>query len=435
MNNKILITVKNFGPIEGPITLNLNRFIIFSGDSGLGKSYLAMLIHFVYRVVAGDDLLQFLTESKYDYDTLKEGIGDDESIICRIPTSDMVRWINSRALSFMKDMLGNQNFNGDINIELAELPENFTFLYSRKAVIGKNKEEMTYVESLKLSEMGHTIQFPQAGGWGAFPFMAMISNYLRHLYEIHQTRTFLMPPSRGSLIAVPDNLLYSQRDTMGMYIEFLNNLSTLKNSRPFEFDDDDIVVNAARMLHNDVLHGDIELSDKDILYKVDDSVVLPITAAASSVKELVPFALIIQKKLMGAYSILFEEPESHLHPDMQIKVADLVGYALADGASFQITTHSDYFLRHINDLIRLFILKNKWDDDDKFNTFCVKNNYNSGIVIDPELVSAFFLHKDENGRVVVEKQDVAQGIPFDTFNSVTDSQLASSAELYDLVDC
>lgn len=63
-NNKISITVKNFGPIEGPITLNLNHFIIFSGDSGLGKSYLAMLIHFVYRIVAGDDLLQFLTESK-----------------------------------------------------------------------------------------------------------------------------------------------------------------------------------------------------------------------------------------------------------------------------------------------------------------------------------------------------------------------------------
>ena len=50
-------------------------------------------------------------------------VGDEESIICKIPSVDMIQWINQRSLSFMRDMLGNQKFNAEINIVMSGLPE------------------------------------------------------------------------------------------------------------------------------------------------------------------------------------------------------------------------------------------------------------------------------------------------------------------------
>lgn len=78
----------------------------------------------------------------------------------------------------------------------------------------------------------------------------------------------------------------------------------------------------------DMLHGNISLKNNDLCCTQSYGEI-PITAAASSVKELAPFALMLQKGIVGDYSILFEEPESHLHPDMQIKVADLLAYIYA----------------------------------------------------------------------------------------------------------
>lgn len=73
-------------------------------------------------------------------------------------------------------------------------------------------------------------------------------------------------------------------------------------------------------------------------------------ASAASIKELAPFVIMLQKGLVGLYSIMFEEPETNLHPELQIKVADILAQLLHTKCRFQVTTHSDYFLRRINDL-------------------------------------------------------------------------------------
>ena len=60
MDNRISISIENFGPIKGPHTIYLNQLMIFSGPSGVGKSYLAMLTHYVYRLIAHpQELLRF----------------------------------------------------------------------------------------------------------------------------------------------------------------------------------------------------------------------------------------------------------------------------------------------------------------------------------------------------------------------------------------
>ena len=159
---------------------------------------------------------------------------------------------------------------------------------------------------------------------------------------------------------------------------------------------------------------------------------IPISATAPSIKELTPFALMIQKGLLGSYSILFEEPESHLHPELQVKVADLLAYSIMEGAHLQITTHSDYFLRRFNDLIRLHVLKESTSDTE-FKKFCSQNGFDPSITIDSKKVGAYYISKDSEGNSILTEQNCLEGIPFDTFSNVVNEQVERSMNLNDIV--
>ncbi len=431
MDNNITIQVENLGPLKGPETIVLRPFLIFSGVSGVGKSYIAMLSHFVYRVIAGNELLHYLVSSKIDYDVLKQSMTGDEGLMCKISVSEFGDWIDRRALSYMREMLGNVNFSAKIHIDLPNLPEYFTFSYSRNVMMSQGSDVVEYVETLKFIEADDSIQMPQGEGtWSSFPFMFMLNRYLRKKYGIQPGRTFFLPPSRGSLVAVPDDVRVRMQQSMGMYKIFLNDLSALK-SMNMSYKQSEAIEKANNILHDEVLHGDINVKDNEMVYQVENTEI-PITAAASSIKEIAPFALMIQKGLLNTYSILFEEPESHLHPELQVKVAELLGYALQEGAHLQITTHSDYLVRSLNDLIRLHILKEKMEKE-QFLHYCAEKKFNPDIDINPEDVAAYYLELDASGVSHITRQDVSMGIPFDSFKKVIDNQMARSADLYDQV--
>ncbi|MEQ3163020.1 hypothetical protein AAA214_07720 [Parabacteroides goldsteinii] len=121
---------------------------------------------------------------------------------------------------------------------------------------------------------------------------------------------FWLPSSRGALISLLDVACSSILASVGLYREFLTDFSNFKVRKA----EDQFLIDRYSSLSLDMLHGDISLKDND-LYCAQSYGEIPITAAASSVKELAPFALMLQKGIVGDYSILFEEPESHLHPD------------------------------------------------------------------------------------------------------------------------
>lgn len=437
MDKNIAVRIEDFGPIKGPEIIYIRPFMIFSGSSGLGKSYVAMLIHFVYRVLCGDETLRFLQSNNVDFDQLKINLSKEgEDVICKIKVEDFIIWLNKRAVTYMANMLGNSHFNANINILLPDLPEYFTFLYSRNAVMTKD-DEMNYVETLRFIEGKGSLQFPQlsTGTWGHFPFLILIKQYFRTKYDLLPNRTFFMPPSRGSYIAIPDDLRLRMggRETIAMYKEFLDDLSTLKTSKM----NNNITKGAQtaiKTMQSEILHGSIGIKDNDIIYRINDTLEIPITAAASSIKELSPFAIMVNKGVLNQYSILFEEPESHLHPELQLKVAELIAYSLEEGSHLQITTHSDYLLRHINDLIRLHVLRNELKDDNLYSEICSTVGYEPDVTINPDNISALYFDKNSEGHSYVKMQDLEYGIPFDTFDKVNNSQLEKSSKLYDLLE-
>lgn len=80
---------------------------------------------------------------------------------------------------------------------------------------------------------------------------------------------------------------------------------------------------------------------------------LPLMHTSSMVSELAPIILYLQQIVHRGDLLIIEEPESHLHPAMQAKFAKILAAIVRNGVRIIVTTHSDWFLEQIGNLVRL----------------------------------------------------------------------------------
>lgn len=434
MKRGITLTIDQLGPIKGRQMVEFYPLMVLTGASGLGKSYVAMLLHYFYRILSESDIMRFFDEKNADYDEQKKHITDDEGIILSFTAIEFMEWMNKDAVRYLRRMTGNASLEANIAFSIPDLPDTFSFVYSRQPMM-INDETISYMENLKIAGTQNTLKIEQKDGRsGAIPFVILMKNFLKRSCDIDQRLgTFMLPPSRGSLVSLPDHIRSAFPENMGMYKEFLDDLSVLKYMCEVEMGRNQGSADQL-LLRDDVLHGQIMVTNNDLVYHTVQKE-MPITAAASSIKELAPFALMIQQGALGALSLLFEEPESHLHPELQTKVAQLIGIAVGMGAHMQITSHSDYMIRHLNDLIRLHLLHGKWSDKpEKYAEYCETVGFDPNIHIDPNIVGAYVFEEAAQKGVGIRKQEVDMGIPFDTFDTVIKEQMGRSAQLYDMVE-
>ncbi len=75
---------------------------------------------------------------------------------------------------------------------------------------------------------------------------------------------------------------------------------------------------------------------------------VPIFRASSGVTELLPFFLYVKHKIGPGDLLIIEEPEAHLHPELQFQLIRLFVRLVRKGVHIIITTHSDFILSSIN---------------------------------------------------------------------------------------
>lgn len=421
----IEIQIEQLGPIRDSQII-LKPFMFFSGESGTGKSYTALLVHYIYCLICDNALSDFFKEQGVSYNQLMaEHPDDEEGVLYEFSLTQFEAWCNKAVVTYLGQMLGYPALTAKVSIRYLGLPDNFKYTF-KKEVLNLSGDVMGYYELIRLNEVV-TLRLPhRSENWGAIPLYLLFQMLLKNNFGIFQSNTFLLPPSRGALIGLSDTTRFGVMASMGMYEEFLSDFSDLKARKAGS----DEAIQQYQGLSANMLQGNIQIRDNDLFYEQPSmEAPIPIMAAASSVKELTPFALMLQKGVVAEYSILFEEPESHLHPEMQIKVADLLAYILNEGGRMQVTTHSDYFLRRINDLIRLNMLKNKMGEEE-YVAFCEQHGFNPDITISPTKVGAYYFQRQDS-VVKILPQSSQEGIPFDTFSKVLKNEVAASSFVYD----
>lgn len=382
----------------------VSPLMVFSGESGLGKSYLALLCHYFFELLIDTSRLNhFFADNNIDFNLLSKDF-EDAGTALEIKKQDLEAWMAKDAILYLRYMLGYDGVSGNMEITLPEtVPDVMTFTYKQELTGLVNKEDINTI--LSLGELSLRIQEKTQFDESPFAFLLrfVMIDYILGDYQMLDN-AFVLPPSRGPILT--EQIL----PTTGMYSEFLKDMAGLNRIKPRPDTASDIVLRLFRA----ILEGEVNKEETIYIYTTNDTS-MPVSAAAASIREIAPLQILAKKHDVSKCAILVEEPEAHLHPLKQRMMADIIGALSHSGAILQITTHSDYFLRRLNELIMFAKAKKVADDPDKLKDLSKKVNIVEDMSIDESIIGAYLLQKQADGTSIAIKQDLSNGIPFAAF--------------------
>lgn len=399
----IKVRIDQLGRIRDSEIL-VSPLMVFSGESGLGKSYLALLCHYFFELLINTSRLNhFFVDNNIDFNILSKDFKDVGTAL-EIKKQDLEAWMAKDAILYLRYMLGYDGISGQIEITLPEsVPDTMAFTYKNELTGLVDKEEIYTI--LSLGNLRFRIQEKTQFDESPFAFLLrfVLIDYIFGNYQKLDS-TFVLPPSRGPILT--EQII----PTTGMYSEFLTDMAGLNRIKPRPDTASEIVLKLFRT----ILEGEVDKEETTYIYTTNDTS-MPVSAAAASIREIAPLQILAKKQDVSRCAILVEEPEAHLHPLKQRMMADIIGALSHNGAIMQITTHSDYFLRRLNELIMFAKAKKTTDDPDKLRTLSEKVNIVEDMSIDESIIGAYLLRKQADNTSIAVKQDISNGIPFAAF--------------------
>ncbi|MFN0203399.1 MAG: AAA family ATPase [Bacteroidia bacterium] len=405
---RITFHIQELGRLKDT-SFDLHPFLIFTGDSNLGKSYCAFLVYGFLKSLETELFTDFIGKI-VNLETTIEKLKKGEKIDVKFYLKDIEIFFNENAQAILGSLIGYEEVNCKVSLKFQELEDiTITTIYDEfhnSYLVATH--ERTWTISQNTKAVTDTVFWRSCLG-------NLIKIYLLKKLDSQRefsfNNTFIFPPARGSILSFPYTMQKAVSSNMRMYSKFLTDMDKLREP---SFGKKAINKEVLTKL-KEIMAGEIKIRQNEIHYQFDNQSI-PLTAAASSIKELAPLFLLLKKEEPNEISLLFEEPESHLHPAMQKKLADLLAYMVNKGAFLQITTHSSYFLTEWNNLLRLHFIREK--SQECFETALAETHIPADCVLSPEKVGAYYFHVRQDGSVELRKSEITEQsqIQFDTFN-------------------
>ena len=115
----------------------------------------------------------------------------------------------------------------------------------------------------------------------------------------------------------------------------------------------------ADRLEADILDGAVQVSQPPVGYPsfhyrpAEWQREIALMNTSSMVSELAPVALYLRHIVRKGDVLIIEEPESHLHPQMQVAFTRFLAMVVKTGIRVIVTTHSEWVLEALANLVRL----------------------------------------------------------------------------------
>ncbi len=179
----------------------------------------------------------------------------------------------------------------------------------------------------------------------------------------------------------------------------------------------------ADKIEEDLLKGKIKISKEgNVQFSPSKAKIknLEIHLTASIVKSLSNLVFYFRHLAQKGDFIIIDEPELNLHPDNQRKIARLIGEFINNGFKIMISTHSDYIVRELNNLIMLKV------GGEKADMLIKKYGYTPNQLINYHQVGAYLFHKNKNEAINVTQT----GFEVNTIDEEINNLNNASEEIY-----
>jgi predicted ATPase len=156
----------------------------------------------------------------------------------------------------------------------------------------------------------------------------------------------------------------------------------------------------------------------NIRFVMDEDLKLDFHLSSSTAKSLFGLDYLLRNKLKKGCILIIDEPEQNLHPDNQRYIARLLCKLANAGVNVIISTHSDYIVREINNLI---ILANRFKGYEKLMK---EYGYEEEELIAKENVKGYIFQEH-----MIDEVD-GEGMKIDVFDQVINKMNEASDDIY-----
>jgi len=442
VNNKLnlKVKVKNFGPVsKGEVIIK--PLTIFIGPNNSGKSYISTLIHsiiknfeesrFEFRLNNIDIIDKYLSELQNIVGNIENGKVVEipqtfirklaKEVYKKVYEENLGKEIQNYYACSLKDLakIGENSFDLEINYESDDI---FLKLKDNELKIQKSPK---IDENLKLTVKFEIANFPsspdvQPIGRGKvlvrlskkseiqealiyLIFYIVDSLLQRLLKSLIIVNSYYLPASRSGIIQIYKILLASILKEITSREKFISKtihdfllpliyIDTYKEIKSPTY-------NIAIEFEKEIINGEIKVvglekfSLPEIVYNFENTQI-PLHRASSTISELAPLFIYLKYIVRLPGILIIEEPEAHLHPLNQSKLAKLLVKLVRSGLYLVITTHSEYLLGQINNFISL----------SKIPENLRKEKYRSEDYLNIDEVSAYVFEYDEKSKGYIIKE-------------------------------
>jgi hypothetical protein len=164
--------------------------------------------------------------------------------------------------------------------------------------------------------------------------------------------------SEIDIVGIINNSSRRYPQTVRNSLRIANDLETIsKNESKF--------AGVAAMIENDLLMGEVSMTKNgDVEFcgqGMAKSRKLPFHMSSSIVKTMASLVIYLRHLARIGDTLIVDEPEMNFHPDVQVLLARVFAILTAKGLRVVISTHSDYIIREINNLIMAGAINNRND--------------------------------------------------------------------------
>lgn len=381
--NRWTVHVTDFGKIE-KADIEVAPFTLFVGDNNSGKSYMMTLIYgllyldiFFQKLEIDtssdifprcreilDKMLEFDDNEKNIYVLNENDIADLQELLNQI--------LNDNKEKFLRNLFNREMEIGKLWIEFPK--DNYYELeiedidafgdgegsISLRGYEVKNQYMLGYAMEKERLKEENTYQF----------LLSYIMEYMikKDFERMGKSSSVYFPTARTGFLLTYKTLVGSAMQNKFNLDENDKNLLTRPNSdfltrlsgmtiQKQNSEYDDIV----DFIERNVINGHVavsELPTHDILYVPEgEEKEIPMFVTSGVVTELTPILLFLKHE--DIRTMLIEEPEISLHPELQWQIGRVLIRLKNAGVPVFVTSHSDIILQHINNMIKISDLKEK----------------------------------------------------------------------------
>lgn len=342
------LTVHNLGPIRD-CEIELKDFCVLTGPQASGKSTVAKAIFF-FRTIKDDCISMYLKN---------QALGSDGSSIL----TALKKQLRSK---FMQMFGSSWGMSMDMKLRYEYGPKTFAEVSLRENKTGRAPNYIVFLFSKNILDFIKTLNQDWSDNNDILRMAAetFCDDYENVYIPAGRSLITLLTSQLNYILSIMDDMQKKSIDYCTQnYMERILKLKNLfsdgirgmyYDKRTTSLDPVNKKLLQAMMNQIDqILRGKYQYQDREERLVLDDHSYVRLNYTSSGQQEVVwilnlLFYYVLENK--KAYVIL-EEPESHLYPQAQSEVAQLLGMFLNAGNQMLLTTHSPYILGEINNLL------------------------------------------------------------------------------------